>query len=75
MGDEGWLGQVELRYDAGAFAPYAFYDAAQADINYRPWNTASDQSRFISGAGFGVRTTYQQWSVAARIWFSLNRSF
>lgn len=95
MGDQGWLGQVELRYDAGAFAPYAFYDAAQADINYRPWNAAADQSRFISGAGFGVRTTYQQWSGdvaiawalkggdaladsrqrAARIWFSLNRSF
>ncbi len=95
MGDQGWLGQFELRYDAGAFAPYAFYDAAQADINYRPWNVAADQSRFISGAGFGVRTTYQQWSgdvaiawalkggdaqadakqTAARIWFSLNRSF
>ncbi|MBM3869086.1 MAG: ShlB/FhaC/HecB family hemolysin secretion/activation protein [Verrucomicrobia bacterium] len=95
MGDEGWLGQVELRYDAGAFAPYAFYDAAQADINYRPWNAAADQGRFISGAGFGVRTTYQQWSGdiavawamkggdaqadakqrAARVWFSVNRSF
>lgn len=95
MGDQGWLGQFELRYDAGAFAPYAFYDAAQADINYRPWNVAADQSRFISGAGFGVRTTYQQWSgdvaiawalkggdaqadakqTAARIWFSLNRTF
>ncbi len=95
MGDQGWLGQVELRYDAGAYAPYAFYDAAQTDINYRPWDAASNQSRFISGAGVGVRTTYQQWSgdvaiawalnggapqadsksVAARIWFSLNRSF
>lgn len=95
MGDQGWLGQLELRYDAGAFAPYAFYDAAQADINYRPWSAAAEQSRFISGAGFGVRTTYQQWSgdvaiawalkggdaqadakqTAARIWFSLNRSF
>lgn len=95
MGDQGWLGQVELRYDAGAFAPYAFYDAAQSDINYRPWSVATDQRRFISGAGCGVRTTYQQWSgdvsiawalnggapqadskpVAARIWFSVNRSF
>lgn len=62
MGDQGWLGQVELRYDAGAFAPYAFYDVAQADTNYRPWTVSADQSRHISGAGLGVRTTYQQWS-------------
>jgi hemolysin activation/secretion protein len=62
MGDEGWLGQIELRYDAGAFSPYAFYDFARADINHRPWDAASDQSRRISGAGLGLRTTYQQWS-------------
>jgi len=62
MGDQGWLGQVELRYDAGIFAPYAFYDVAQADTNYRPWTASADVTRHISGAGVGLRTTYQQWS-------------
>ncbi|MEY4272073.1 MAG: hypothetical protein RL250_939 [Verrucomicrobiota bacterium] len=62
MGDQGWLGQVELRYDAGIFAPYAFYDVAEADTNYRPWTASVDVTRHISGAGVGVRTTYQQWS-------------
>jgi hemolysin activation/secretion protein len=62
MGDEGWLGQVELRYAMENYTPYAFYDVAQADINNRPWDAASNQSRRIAGAGFGMRTTYQQWS-------------
>ena len=95
MGDEGWLGQVELRYAMENYTPYAFYDVAQTDINNRPWDAASNQSRRIAGAGFGLRTAYQQWSgdlaiawptsggtpqsdsreVAARLWFSLSRSF
>jgi hemolysin activation/secretion protein len=62
MGDEGWLGQVELRYAMENYTPYAFYDVAQADINNRPWDAASNQSRRIAGAGLGMRTTYQQWS-------------
>ncbi len=62
MGDEGWLGQVELRYAMENYTPYAFYDVAQSDINHRPWDAASNQNRQIAGAGLGVRTTYQQWS-------------
>ncbi|MCC6200958.1 MAG: ShlB/FhaC/HecB family hemolysin secretion/activation protein [Moraxellaceae bacterium] len=29
-GDEGWLTQIEARYQMGSFVPYAFYDAGHA---------------------------------------------
>lgn len=61
-GDEGWLGQAELRYDAGSFAPFIFVDAGSAKINHSPWDAASDKTRSISGAGVGVRASYEKWS-------------
>lgn len=60
-GDVGVLAQVELRYKVGDFTPYAFYDVGSADINYRPWDLPSHQSRDISGAGIGVRGEYENW--------------
>ncbi len=70
-GDEGWLGQVELRYNAGSYAPFVFFDAGSTSINHAPWDTASDKTRTISGAGVGVRSSYEKWTgefvVATRI--------
>lgn len=70
-GDEGWLGQAELRYDAGAFAPFVFVDAGSTSLNHTPWDSASDKTRTVSGAGVGVRSSYEKWSgevvVATRI--------
>lgn len=61
-GDAGWLGQVELRYVLGDFAPYLLYDAGSNRINHRPWDAASDQRRNLSGAGFGLRYDHDRWS-------------
>jgi hemolysin activation/secretion protein len=60
-GDEGWLAQAELRYDMGAFNPYAFYDAGSVKVNANPW-AAGNNKRSISGGGFGVR--YQASNVS-----------
>lgn len=60
--DEGWLGQLELRYDLGTWAPFIFLDAGSVDQNHAPWDAASDKSRSISGAGVGVRLSYEKWS-------------
>jgi len=54
IGDEGLLAQFELRYDAGMFVPYAFYDVGRVRVNRQPW-TADDNHRTLSGAGVGVR--------------------
>lgn len=61
-GDVGWLGQVELRYALGDFAPYLLYDVGSNRINARSWDAASDQRKNLSGAGFGVRYDRDQWS-------------
>ena len=63
MGDRGWLGQIELRYLAGPYTPFVFYDAGRSDTNARPWDTASSTSRSIAGGGAGVRVDYKQWSI------------
>jgi len=63
-GDEGWIGQVELRYIFNEYAPYVFYDTGSTQLNYKPWDAVSDKSRTLSGAGIGVRYNYadQKWS-------------
>ncbi len=53
-GDKGWLGQLELRYTAGEFSPYAFYDAGEVTERISPW-AAGDNHRSIAGFGAGVR--------------------
>jgi hemolysin activation/secretion protein len=70
-GDVGWLGQLELRYDTGTFAPYLLYDYGEVRINYRPWDALSDQRRRISGAGFGLRYDHQEWSGNVAVSFPL----
>lgn len=61
-GDEGVLGQVELRYSLGAVVPYAFWDAGQSTLNRRPW-AVGDNHRSLAGGGVGVRAQHGNWSV------------
>lgn len=62
MGDQGWLGQAEIRYEGGKFAPFVFFDAGSTDLNRDPWDAASDRTRTISGGGLGVRASYEKWN-------------
>lgn len=61
-GDEGVLGQVELRYGQGAVVPYVFWDAGQSTLNRRPW-MVGDNHRSIAGGGLGVRAQHGNWAV------------
>jgi hemolysin activation/secretion protein len=65
-GDEGLLGQVELRYSAGAFSPYAFFDAGKVRFNVDSWTTGSN-TRSLAGAGLGVRYAQGAWSAEGAI--------
>lgn len=71
-GDDGWVAQLEARYDAGDFAPYAFYDAGSTDLNHRPWDVASTSTRTISGAGLGVRYNHDKWSANLAVAFRID---
>ena len=57
-GDEGWLGQIELRYAFGAYAPYIFYDHGRI----RPNQDGSGTSRTLAGGGVGLRYQRGGWS-------------
>lgn len=70
-GDEGWLGQLELRYNAtlanaATLSPYAFYDSGRLKINHTTWDSSINH-RKISGVGLGVRAAYKQFSAAASL--------
>ncbi len=60
-GDEGGLAQLELRYAAGAYTPYAFMDAGRITVNADPV-AASDNRRSLRGSGLGLRYQQQAWS-------------
>lgn len=65
IGDNGWLVQIELRYQKGAFAPYAFYDAGAVRINAIPGSlnpVPSTNERSIAGAGVGTRYQEGRWN-------------
>jgi hemolysin activation/secretion protein len=65
-GDEGLLGQVEVRYAAGAFAPYAFFDAGKERTNANAW-VAGKNTRSLGGVGIGARYTQDRWSADAAL--------
>lgn len=70
-GDEGGLAQLELRYDAGAYTPYAFMDAGRITVNAKPV-VAGDNRRSLSGGGLGLRYQRHAWSAdVALAWRSL----
>ena len=66
FGDEGWLAQVEARYQTGAFAPYAFIDAGRVTINHMPWSVATN-FRELGGNGAGVRYNNGTWNMDASL--------
>ena len=66
FGDEGVLGQIELRYtrllQSGlALTPYAFFDSGHVKINRKRWVPGNNE-RNIDGSGLGLRAGYQNWS-------------
>lgn len=68
FGDEGWLAQIEVRYQLGTLAPYAFYDAGQVKVNKNTWpNAGGNSERKLSGYGLGVRYSDKAWSVDAAV--------
>jgi hemolysin activation/secretion protein len=68
FGDAGWLTQLELRYSAGVYAPYLFYDAGSVTTNTNPWAvTATPNERKLAGLGAGVRYQRASWSLEAAL--------
>lgn len=57
-GDEGWLAQLELRYNLGVYAPYAFYDQGNIQTNV----SDSFLVRVLAGYGVGLRYQRNAWS-------------
>jgi len=61
FGDEGVLGQLELRYRMEEFTPFALVDAGRVSINAEPWTPGGNQ-RNVSGAGLGLRFDRGGWN-------------
>lgn len=54
-GDQGWLTNVEVRYDVNAqWQVFGLVDHGEVKRNKNPWD-ATDNDRTLSGAGLGVR--------------------
>ncbi|MBU2896760.1 ShlB/FhaC/HecB family hemolysin secretion/activation protein [Vibrio hepatarius] len=62
-GDEGMLGQIELRYIyKNNINPYIFYDYGHIKTNHTAWTT-QDNDRTIGGIGLGLRATYKKLNI------------
>lgn len=66
FGDEGWFAQLELRYTAGSYSPYVFYDAGRIKTNAKPWDTGINR-RTLAGVGTGLRYQRGDWSLDAAL--------
>lgn len=69
-GDEGWLVQLEVRYNMGAYSPYIFHDSGRVRLNARNAGLrapASPNHRSISGEGIGLRYTRDNWNLDANV--------
>ena len=63
-GDQGYLGQLELRYAlSAALTPFAFYDGGHSRGNVNPWDANSTATRTVTGHGVGLRSLYDGWSI------------
>jgi hemolysin activation/secretion protein len=62
-GDNGYMATIELRYQAGNFAPYAFMDAGRVTTYAKPTEQLLQEEREITGGGVGVRYTRNQWNM------------
>jgi hemolysin activation/secretion protein len=66
-GDEGWLGQLELRYSIGAFAPYAFFDYGEIDVHAEPGPLVTQVREHRAGVGMGLRWQSAGWQLDAAL--------
>lgn len=66
-GDEAWLAQIELRYNAGAWSPYLFVDSGHVRTNAEPLANTPDNGRSLGGAGVGARYQHGKLSVDASL--------
>lgn len=66
-GDRGWLTQLELRYEPGAYTPFAFFDHGRMRTNAEPWDGDAAERRTLAGGGVGVRWLYDGWSLEATL--------
>lgn len=66
-GDEGVLAQMELRYSAGTYAPFVFWDGGSIKTNAKPVAGATNNERRLSGGGVGVRYQRNAWSADATL--------
>jgi len=65
-GDEGIIGQAELRYTIRNFSPFALYDLGHIKTSHKPFSTGANQ-RTIGGAGFGLRLNQRNWNASGSI--------
>lgn len=63
-GDEGWMAQVELRYQLATWSPYLFADSGETTTNSKPWIVGNNK-RAVSGAGIGSRYSRGGWNIDA----------
>ncbi len=66
-GDDGWLGQLELRWSAGEVTPFVFVDQARVRVNRTPWDASVTNRRNIGGAGIGLRWQHGGWSLESTL--------
>lgn len=66
-GDRGWLTQLELRYEPGAWTPFVFADHGRMRINAKPWDDSAGERRTLAGAGVGVRWLVRGWSLESTL--------
>lgn len=66
-GDEGVLGQLELRYQLGDYAPYLFLDNGTIRSNARPAVGATSNERTLGGVGLGLRYQRGDWNTDAAL--------
>ena len=62
-GDAGVLTQLELRYNTGSYTPYVFVDGGSIKTNVKPAPAVINNTRNLSGSGFGLRYQRVMWSV------------
>lgn len=62
FGDRGWLGQAELRYQRGVYAPFLFFDAGEITLNADPWAPGTNE-RYLAGGGLGLRIASGGWTI------------
>lgn len=66
FGDQGWLAQIEARYQIGSLTPYVFWDAGHVTLNKKRW-AAGNNDRKLAGYGLGARYNEPTWSVGASL--------